>query len=125
MGRRAEEGCGASRTRTIRTIEPGSGKSGSWSEGIFGREPADVDEVAAAATWTAPRFGGDGGALVGDRRRSCAFEFQEEACLSGVLTFGRMPKAKIADLVQAFGQNVLEETANEFVAWHAAGAPAR
>ena len=33
------------------------------SEGIFGREPADVDEVAAAATWTAPRFGGDGGAL--------------------------------------------------------------
>ena len=35
----------------------------------------------------APRFGGDGGALVGDRRRSCAFEFQEEACLSGVLTY--------------------------------------
>src|SRR5271170_301890 len=50
----------------LRTIEPGSGRSGSWSEGIFGREPADVDEAAAAATWTAPRFGGDGGALVGD-----------------------------------------------------------
>ena len=43
----------------------------------------------------------------------------------GVLTFGRMPKTKIADLVQAFGQNVMEETEKENEDWHETGAPAR
>jgi hypothetical protein len=57
--------------------------------------------------------------------RGCAFELEEEASLSGAVTFGRVPQAKIADFVQAFGQNVLEEAANELVAVHAAGAPAR
>ena len=40
------------------------------SEGVFGGEPTDVDEVAAAATWTAPRFGDDSGALVGDLEKA-------------------------------------------------------
>ena len=40
------------------TIDLGSGRSGSWSEGIFGGEPADVDETASSATWTAPRLDG-------------------------------------------------------------------
>src|SRR5258708_411821 len=54
-----------------------------------------------------------------------AVELQEEACLSGAVTLGRVPQAKIADLVQALGQDVLEEAANELVALQAAGLPAR
>ena len=117
------------------TIDAGGRRSGSWSEGIFGGEPADVDEMASGATRTAPRFDGSCGALVSDfekarcrgfdDRRGFAFEVEEKVGLSGAIAFGRMPKAKIADLVQAFGQNVLKETANEFVAGHATGAPAR
>jgi hypothetical protein len=91
--------------------------------------------MASGATWTAPRFDCGCGALVSDfekarchgfdDRRGFAFEVEEKVGLSGAIAFGRMPKAKIADLVEAFRQNVLEETANEFVAGHAAGAPPR
>jgi len=117
------------------TIDLGSGRSGSWSEGIFGGEPADVDEMASGATWTGPRFDGGCGALVSDfekarcrgfdDRRGFGFEVEEKAGLSGAVAFGRVPKAKISDLVEAFGQNMLEEAANELMAVQAAGAPAR
>jgi hypothetical protein len=39
-GRRAEGGCGASRTRAGMTIDAGGRRSGAWSEGIFGGEPS-------------------------------------------------------------------------------------
>ena len=54
-----------------------------------------------------------------------AFELEEKAGLSGAVAFGRVPKAEISDFMHAFGQDVLEEPANELVAEHAAGAPAR
>jgi hypothetical protein len=70
------------------TIDPGSERSGSWSEGIFGGEPADVDETASSATWTAPRLDRGCGALVSDfgkarrrgfdDRRGFALEVEEE-----------------------------------------------
>ena len=91
--------------------------------------------MASAATWTAPRFDGGCGVSVSDFEkarcrgvdgwRGFAFELKEKAGLSGAVTFGRVPKAKISDLVQAFWQDVLEKAANEFVAGHATGAPAR
>jgi len=37
-----------------------------------------------------------------DDRRGFAFEVEEKVGLSGAIAFGRMPKAKIADLVEAF-----------------------
>jgi hypothetical protein len=60
-----------------------------------------------------------------DDRRGFALEVEKKAGLSGAAAFGRVPKAKISDLVKAFGQNMLEEAANELVAVQAAGAPAR
>ena len=123
------------RTRAGMTIDAGGRRSGSWSEGIFGGEPADVDEMASGATRTAPRFDGSCGALVSDfekarcrgfdDRRGFAFEVEEKAGLSGATAFGRVPKAEVADLMQACGQDVLEKTADELMARHAAGAPAR
>jgi hypothetical protein len=73
------------------TIDPGSERSGSWSEGIFRGEPADVDETASSATWTAPRFDGGCGTLVSDfgkarrpafdDRRGFALKVEEKAGL--------------------------------------------
>ena len=89
----------------------------------------------AGATWTAPRLDGGFGGLVSDfgkarrrgfdDRRGFALEVEEKAGLSGAVAFGRVPKAKISDLMQAFGHDVLEEPTKELVAVHAAGAPAR
>ena len=101
------------------TIDPGSGRSGSWSEGFFWGESADVDEMASGATWTAPRFDCGCGALVSDfekarcrgfdDRRGFAFDVEEKTGLSGAIAFGRVPKAEVADLMQASGQDVLEK----------------
>jgi hypothetical protein len=73
------------------TIDSGSGRR----EGIFGGEPADVDEAASSATWTAPRLDGGCGALVSDfgkarrrgfdDRRGFALEVEEKAGLSGAV----------------------------------------
>jgi len=38
----------------------------SWSESIFGREGADVEEVASLAMRAEARLGGIGGALIGN-----------------------------------------------------------
>lgn len=85
--------------------------------------------------WADTRFGAVGGALMTGfgsgrcggvgRGRGCTFELQEQAGLSGAVTFGRVPQSKIADLVQARGQDMLKEASEELVALQAAGAPAR
>ena len=46
---------------------------------------------------------------------------QELAHAGGLLTPGRMPQPEVSNLVQPLRQDVLEEPAHEFVAWHAAG----
>src|ERR1700688_3466999 len=63
--------------------------------------------------------------LRGGLSRSDAFEFQQEARLSGEMAFGRMPEAEVADLVQAGREDVLEEAAHELMALQGAGLPAR
>src|SRR5712692_7196509 len=119
----------------------GSAGSRSWSEGVLW-EPADVDEVSEAATRTDARLracrsrggvgdalsrglGGCGGGLRRQLGRSRAIELQQEAGLSGEVAFGRMPKAKVADLVEAGREHMLEEAAHELVALQGAGLPAR
>src|SRR5882672_3092986 len=107
----------------------------SWSESIFGREGADVEEVASLAMRAAARVGGIGGGLIGvfeigrgnglSRWEGWAIELQEQAGLSGTGTFGRVPEAEVSHLVEALGQNVLKEAAHELVTAQAAGAPAR
>src|SRR3984957_19641525 len=106
----------------------------SWSERVLWK-PADMDEMSEAATRTDARCGRVGDALsrghggCGSLRRglsrSDAFEFQQEARLSGEMAFGRMPEAEVADLVQAGREDVLEEAAHELMALQGAGAAAR
>src|SRR3984957_5825797 len=106
----------------------------SWSERVLWK-PADMDEMSEAATRTDARCGRVGDALsrglggCGSLRRglsrSDAFELQQEARLSGEMAFGRMPEAKVADLVQAGGGHMLGEAAHELMALQGAGLPAR
>src|SRR5580700_1000341 len=127
----------------------GNVRSLSWSEGVLW-EPADVDEMSEAATRTDARLsacrslgrvgdalsrgveiGGCGGGLRqelrlrGERRRSGSIELQQEASLSGEVAFGMVPEAKVADLVQAGREDMLEEAAHELVVRQGAGLPAR
>jgi hypothetical protein len=56
--------------------------------------------------------------------RCCwAVELEEEAGSSGLLAPGGVPQAGVADFVEAFGQNMLQEPAHELVAGDAAGPP--
>ena len=104
----------------------------SWSQGLLWHQPADVDEAASAAARADARFGGSALMTVFwvsrrsrlGRRRGGALEFQEQAGARGEVAPGRVPEAKIADLVQAAGEDVLEETAHELVAREATGARA-
>ena len=52
-------------------------------------------------------------------------EQQYEAGTGGEVAFGRVPQAEVASLVEAFGQHMLEEAADEFVAGDLAGPPPR
>src|SRR5215207_6171546 len=107
---------------------------GSGSKGVDWREPADEDEVAEAATRTDARCEGFVSVLISGRRgrglrwkrdgRGGALELEEKAGLGSAVTSGRVPEAGISDLVQPGGKDVLEETAEELVAVHAAGSPA-
>ena len=53
-----------------------------------------------------------------------AIELQEETSLSDLRSLCGMPEAEIADLVEALGEDMLQETTNELVAFDAAGTPA-
>ena len=102
------------------------------SQGLLRDEPADVEEPASAAARTDTRFDGDGGVFVRvfvpggivGRGRIYALEFQEKAGARGEGAPGRVPEAKIADLVQAAREDVLEEAAHELVSREAAAAGA-
>jgi hypothetical protein len=56
--------------------------------------------------------------------RSGAIELQQQANIFGVVAFGRMPQTEISNFVETFGQDMLKEATNEFVALDAAGVPA-
>ena len=139
-GRAGAGGMASMRGRAA--IETVSARSRSWSEGVLWK-PADVDEVSEAATRTDARLstcrslgrvgdalsrgleiGGCSG-LRREFRRSDAVELQQEASLSGEVAFGRVPEAKVADLVQAGREDMLEEAAHELVALQGAVLPAR
>jgi len=118
-----------------RTVEWNGAARGSWCLGLFWREPMEEDEMALAAAWTDARLYWlealivifwivEIAAGVGWRRLS-ALEVQEQADVAGGTTFGRMPQAEIANLMQAFWEDVLKEAADELEAIDAAGAPAR
>lgn len=107
----------------------------SWSKGILGEEPAQVDETATAATWTDTwRYGLSfvfvlGAALFvlwsGWRGgRNWALEFQQLPGPSGTGALRGVPQAKITDLMKTVGQDMLEEPAHELVAVELASAPA-
>ena len=108
------------------------GAAASWSSRLFGGEATDADQVPLPATRTAtgfvrPHAVGDQVSSVLDRlgmARGCwAVELQQEASAGGLLAPGWVPKAEVANLVQALGQDVLQEPAHELVAWDAAGPP--
>ena len=56
--------------------------------------------------------------------QSGAIELQQQANIFGVVAFGRMPQTEISNFVETFGQDMLKEATNEFVALDAAGVPA-
>lgn len=58
------------------------------------------------------------------RRRLLLFEPQQEARLAGERLVGWVPKTEVADLVQALGQDMRQEAAQELMSGNAAGAPA-
>jgi len=57
-------------------------------------------------------------------RRGAVVELEQETYPRGLLTPGGVPQAEVADLVQALGQDMLEEPTHEFVTGHADGPPA-
>jgi hypothetical protein len=73
--------------------------------------------MAVAALWSATLGRLD---AAGSMTGGVALEVEEKAGLSGAVAFGMVPRAKISDLVKAFGQNMLEEAADELVAVQAA-----
>src|SRR3954469_18650187 len=50
-------------------------------------------------------------------------ELEQKTTSGGLLALGRMPKAEVANLVQALGQNVLKEATHEFLTGDADGSP--
>ena len=66
-----------------------------------------------------------GGAVarLGGTRRCRVVEQEHETGSLRVLAPSRVPEAVVADLVQAFGQHVLQEAAHELMAAQAGGAP--
>ena len=105
--------------------QAGFGACCSRSKGVLWREPADTVELAFVTKWAGAQLGhglvlsgrfeiGRGNWLGG--RRICLVELQTQAHLSDFGAFGRMPEAKVANLVQSLGENMLKETAHELVA---------
>ena len=94
------------------------------------RQWAEVLGVVAAAIGT-----GDAGGVVGrgsDAGAVWVAHFQgglgllEQECASGIFALGAlsgMPESVVADFMEAFGQHVLEEAADELVSGEGAGAP--
>jgi hypothetical protein len=83
---------------------------GSWSSGLFRREPADKKEKALTAAgtnaWSARlfRIGGQIGGVrahLGSTRRRLTVEQKEQTSAGGVLAPGGIPQAQVADLMQA------------------------
>ena len=63
------------------------------------------------------------GGSCGWRRCCWTVEQEHETGSLSVLAPSRVPEAVVADLVQTFGQNVLQESAHEFVAVQAGVLP--
>jgi len=80
--------------------------------GLFAFERAAIDEAFPPPP-ASILIGGCGGGLRQGLRRSGTVELQQEAGLSGEVAFGRMPKAKVADLVEAGREHMLEEAVDQ------------
>src|SRR5271170_7835425 len=108
------------------------GVGGSWSLGPLRGNSADKQEKAFAAARTDPRtvrLFRVGGRIGGFRahwglsRCRLRVEPKQQARAGGVFASDGMPQAEVADLVQALGQDVLEEAAHELLARDAADPP--
>lgn len=124
--------CGGVRGTRTRSRSRRHSCEGSWPESVLGGQPANIDKVSAAAVGANPEFPesrlisrfGPGGLLDLHGWWLGAIELQEETSLSGLRSLCWMPEAEIADLVEALGEDMLQETTNELVAFDAAGTPA-
>ena len=105
----------------------------SRSLGLFWQELADEDEMAEAAVGTdalsrdAGLIGAGGTLSIGEglwRKVLRTLDVQNQAGVAGDGAFAWVPEAKIANLVQSFGQDMLKEAAHELVALEGADAPA-
>ena len=105
---------------------------GSWSLGPLRGNLADKQEktrAAARAETRSVRLFRVGGRIGGFRvhlgvsRRRLTVEPKQQTGACGVLALGGMPQAEVADLMQALGQDVLEEAAHELLPGDAAGPP--
>ncbi len=104
------------------------GVRGSWSLGPLRGNLADEQETTRAAARADPRTvrlfrAGGVCARLGSKRRRLTVEKKQKSGAGGVLAFGGMPQAEVADLVQALGQDVLEEATQELRTGDAGGPP--
>ena len=102
----------------------------SWSARLLGRHTTDADKVSLSAAWTEVTGPGAVGGRVGcgpdrfGRARGCrAPELKQKPDAGRLLAPAMVPKPEVADLVQALGQDVLQEPTHELVAGHTAGPP--
>jgi len=102
---------------------------------LFRQELAHEDEMAEPTAWADARVRGAGarvikvaGARVGANGRAHnvlgALHVQQQTGFAGEGTLACVPKAEISNLVQPFGQDVLEEAAHELLTIEGANAPA-
>ena len=118
--------------RTTGVFVSGGGVGWSWSLGLLRRKLADKEETtraAARADARIVRLFGVGGRIggvradLGSKRRRLRVEQKQQPGAGGILAPDGMPQAEVADLVQALGQDMLEEAAHELLAGDAAGPP--
>ena len=114
--------------------ESGRGRKGqvcgSWSHRLLWGQAANADEMAGGAARADPRlrrFWRLGQAIGGVfsrsglMRRGRAVEQEQQTGSSCEIALGGVPQAKVADLVEPFGQNMLQEPAHELFTRDPAG----
>src|ERR1700722_9686778 len=118
--------------RTTGVFVSGGGVGWSWSLGLLRRKLADKQETTRAAARADARIirlfrvGGRIGGVradLGSKRHRLRVEQKQQPGAGGILAPDGMPQAEVADLVQALGQDMLEEAAHELLAGDAAGPP--